>query len=74
MARHDRLITFLEHEAEALRHRIDALKGGLMPELGITTEDNAPSPEQVLIAENQARLEEVEGHLHDLREAEKHAA
>jgi hypothetical protein len=74
MARHDRLIAFLEREAEVLRHRIDSLKGSIMPELGVTTEENAPSPEQVMLVEHQARLEEVEGHLSDLRKASDVAA
>jgi hypothetical protein len=74
MARHDRLIAFLEREAEVLRHRIDSLKGSIMPELGVTTKDNAASPEQVMLAEHQARLEEVEGHLSDLRDGREAAA
>lgn len=63
----DRLIAFLEREAQVLRRRIDNLKGGALPELGITTGSDAETPEEQEIREHEARLAELEGHLEDLR-------
>ena len=67
MTSHERLIAFLEREAEVLRHRIDSLKNGALPELGITTGSDAETPEEQELREHEARLAELEGHIEALR-------
>jgi hypothetical protein len=69
MAPNDRLIAFLEREADALRRRIESLRDTALPELGPTTGDGDLTPDERSLLETESRLKEVEGHLADLRDA-----
>ena len=66
MARHEKLIAFLEEEAAILRHRIEGLSHREFL-AGVTTGDGTPGRIEQMESEARARLAEVEGHLHDLR-------
>jgi hypothetical protein len=69
MERKDRekLIAFLEEEAEVLRHRVAGLSQRRRYPGGVTTGESDPGPAQVAEAENKARLREVESQLRDLK-------
>jgi len=62
---HDKLIAFLEQEAQILRHRIAGLQSRDILS-GPTSPDGEPTSEEQMIAEAKIRLTEVEGHLRDL--------
>ncbi len=66
MARYDRLIGFLEREAQVLKDRIATLKEREM-HLGVTTGDGDPDPVEEKRREAEVKLMEIEGHLSDLR-------
>lgn len=68
MAQYDRLITFLEREAETLRHRISNIEDREISS-GLTGPDAAPSPRQVEEAGDMEKLREIESHIADLRRA-----
>jgi len=62
-----KLIELLEHEAAALRHRIDGLSQRTDYPGGVTTGDAAPGPAEREEADDRARLAEVEEHLRALK-------
>ena len=66
MAKHDRLIAFLEHEASFLRDRIAGLKQQRMPG-GVTNGEGEESPTEAMLRETKAKLAEIEDHIRDLR-------
>ena len=70
MAPHDRLIAFLEREAEFLRGRIETLKEKGWPFPDSPGEDEGgPDTVETRIAGYQAKLDEVEAHIADLRQS-----
>jgi hypothetical protein len=71
MARYDRLIAFLEDEAEALRARIVDLKDDDDLQAGVTTGEGTESPSHRERRQAERKLAEVEGHLRDLRADER---
>jgi hypothetical protein len=73
MARHDRLIAFLEKEAAALRDHIAGLKQRDVS-IGTITGDRESSPGESERLDAEARLREIEGHLRDLRRADAYEA
>lgn len=70
MAPHDRLIAFLEREAEFLRGRIATLeeKGWPFPE-SPGEDEGGPDTVETRIAGYKAKLDEVEAHIADLRQS-----
>ena len=68
MARYDRLIAFLEHEASVVRRRIETLHQENTP-AGVTTGAPENPVESRQLREAEARLREIEEHIHDLKTA-----
>ncbi len=66
MARYDRLIGFLEREAQVLKDRIATLKEREM-HLGVTTGDGDPDPVEEKRREAEIMQKEIAVHLSDLR-------
>ena len=60
---HDRLIAFLEREAHFLRERLSELSLNT----GVTTDGGESSPQGQAYRETKQKLEEIEGHIADLR-------
>lgn len=71
MPRYDRLITFLEDEAQFLRHRIATLeeKGWPVAE-SPGGEEAAPDSIEATVAGYKVKLAELESHIADLRQGE----
>lgn len=70
MAPHDRLIAFLEREAEFLRHRIGTLEQKGWPLSESPGEDEGgPDTVESQIAGYKAKLDEIEAHISDLRQS-----
>jgi hypothetical protein len=71
MPSYDRLITFLEDEAQFLRHRIETLeeKGWPVPE---SPGGDEPPPDSIeaTVAGYKVKLAEIESHIADLRQGE----
>lgn len=66
MGKHDKLIAFLEHEAEFLRHRIADYKQVEFPP-GVTTGDGEKPPVAELKEAAESKLHELENHIRELR-------
>lgn len=68
MAAHDKLIAFLEHEAQFLRQRIETLerKGWPVPE-SAGEDEGGPDTVERRIAGYRAKLDEIEAHIGDLK-------
>ena len=60
---HDRLIAFLEREADFLRERL----GELGLNTGVTTDGGESSPKGQEYRATKQKLDEIEGHIADLR-------
>jgi hypothetical protein len=67
MARYDRLIAFLEDEAQALRARIADLEDDDDLQAGVTTGEGGEPPSHRERRQAERKLGEIEGHLRELR-------
>ena len=72
MAKYDRLIAFLEREAEFLRGRIETLqeKGWPLP-ASPGEDEGGPDTIESQMAGYRAKLEEIESHIAELRHPER---
>lgn len=74
MARYDKLISFLEREAQFLRGRIGTLENKGWPVAAAPGEDEGePDAVEAELIRDRAKLEEIESHLEDLKRSEKAA-
>lgn len=70
MAQHDRLISFLEREAEVLRERIAGLRQRDIAS-GVDTGEGSDTRIEAMREDAEAKLEEIEAHLVELRAAQQ---
>jgi len=66
MARFDRLIAFLEHEADVLRSRLETLQQQATP-TGLPTGEVGLEAANTQVEATEVRLAEIESHIADLR-------